>query len=63
MNMKQSEQGYDARSYFKLVLNKLKVMGRYFCLHSFGDLAQKSFHGSLHMPIIEATFLKTLLKC
>jgi hypothetical protein len=27
MNMKRSEQGYDARSYFKLVLNKLKVMG------------------------------------
>jgi hypothetical protein len=27
MNMKWSEQGYDARSYFKLMLDKLKVMG------------------------------------
>lgn len=36
--------------------------GLYFCLHSFGELAQKSFHGSLHMPIIQATFLKTFLK-
>jgi hypothetical protein len=26
MNMKRSEQGYDAKTYFKLVLNKLKVM-------------------------------------
>jgi len=27
MNMKWNEQGYGARSYFKLMLNKLKVMG------------------------------------
>jgi len=45
-------QGYKTRLYFKLVLNKLKVMKgpTYFYLYSFGDLVQRNFHGGFHVP-------------
>lgn len=47
--MKWSKQNYDAISYFKLMLKKLKVMkGLIYTLYPFGDLDQ----GSFHMPII-----------
>ncbi len=33
-------QGYGARSYLRLVLNKLKIMGSYFYLYLFENLIQ-----------------------
>jgi hypothetical protein len=49
--MKRIKQGYGVRSYFKLMLNKLKVMGvSYFYLYPFVNLVQRSFHESFHVP-------------
>jgi hypothetical protein len=44
-----NKQSYGANLYFKLMLNKLKVMGSYLYLYPFGDLVQKRFH----MPTIQ----------
>jgi hypothetical protein len=50
MNMTQSKQNYDARSYLILMLKRLKVMkGPTYTLYPFEDLDQ----GSFHMPIIK----------
>ncbi len=36
------KQGYGTRSYFKLMLNRLKVMGSYLYLYPFGDVIKKN---------------------
>jgi len=40
VNIKITKQDYETKSYFKLFLNKLKVIGV-----PFGDLSQTRFHG------------------
>ncbi len=39
-----NKQSYGAKLYFKLMLNKLKVIRSYLYLHPFGDLVQKRIH-------------------
>lgn len=51
VNMKRTKRGYGVKSYLRLVLNILKVMGFYFYLYPFGTLAQRHFYGSFHVPI------------
>lgn len=51
VNTKKTKRRYGVKSYLRLMLNILKVMGFYFYLHTFGSLAQKSFYGSFHVPI------------
>jgi hypothetical protein len=60
LNMKWNEQRYGARSYFKLMLNRWKVMGFYFYLYPFMDLIQKNFHECFHMPTIQKTFFLSI---
>jgi hypothetical protein len=62
MNMKCSEQGYDARLYLKLVFSKHKTMGSYLYLYLFGDWTQEIFYRNLHMCTTQGTFLKIFLK-
>jgi hypothetical protein len=52
VNTKGTKQGYGTRSYFKLLLNKLKNnKGSYLHLHYSKDLAQESFHRCFHVLI------------
>jgi len=51
MYIKWNEQGYGAKLYLKLMLNKLKVIGNYFYLYLFVNLVQGNFHKGFHMPI------------
>jgi len=44
MNVKWSEQGYDATLYFKLVLNILKVMGMFFIIISLWEINLNKFY-------------------
>jgi len=53
INMKKIKQSYGARSYFKVVLNILKIMGGLVYLYPFGDLIQGSFYGCFHMCTIQ----------
>jgi hypothetical protein len=53
------KHGYNAKSYFKLMLNKLKIMkGPLISYIPFGDLGQGSFPEQFHMLIIQIIFLK-----
>jgi hypothetical protein len=51
MNIKWNEQGYGAKLYLELMLNKLKVIGSYFYLYMFANLVQGKIHKGFHMPI------------
>jgi hypothetical protein len=57
--MKKTKQNYKTKSYFKLMLNKLKVMGFYLYLYPFGNLAKETFHGGFHVPTDHGNFLKS----
>ncbi len=59
--MEKTKQGYFVRSYFKLMLNKLKVMGPHLYLYQFKDIVQKTFHGASICPSSKV-FLKTTFK-
>ncbi len=55
----RSEEGYKISTYFKLVLNKLKVTGRFYIyLYPFWDLVQRSFHRSFYVPTNKKSFLE-----
>jgi hypothetical protein len=51
MNIKWNEQGYGAKLYLKLMLNRLKVIRSYFYLYPTLNLVQGNFHKAFHMPI------------
>jgi hypothetical protein len=53
-----NEQIYGARTYIRLVLNRLKVWGSYLYLYPFQDLILKNLHQDFYMPHIQRTFLK-----
>jgi hypothetical protein len=54
-----SKEGYKTSSYFILMLNRLKVMGRsYIYLYPFGDLAQRSFMEVFMCPPTKEVFWK-----
>jgi len=60
VNTRRIEQGYGTKLYFKLVLNKLKIMKVFtFYLYPFGDLVQKNFDESFHVPTNQRGFLIT----
>jgi hypothetical protein len=52
-NKQWKQQGYNARSYPKLVFKWSKVIGLYLYLYGSKDLVQRSFHQDFHMPIIQ----------
>jgi hypothetical protein len=69
MNMKWNEQCYGAKTYFKLVLNKLKFIYIYiyiyiYKLRPFGNLIQRNFHGSfLTLQGITSTLTNVFVIC
>jgi hypothetical protein len=54
-------KGYDKKTYPKLMLKKLKVMGSPNFIYSIGDVTQGSLYRGFHVYMDQGSFLKNFL--